>query len=125
MERPDGIVVTTLDEMRAVDSPHALYHVVYKGDAVFSTTIHQELRSGTRSDGHRHSQPELFIVIGGTLIIKTEVDEIRASAGTSILIPSDVPHAVRNPDDKEPTISILLMGEGYRREDNIPVNLWN
>ncbi len=123
MERDDGIVVTALADMKTSDSPHALYHVIHKGEEVFGLVLRQLLRPKQRSQGHRHKSPEVFFVVRGTLTLITEGDEIVAPAGTAVFIPSGVAHAVKNPSGSEETINIILMAAGYQRGTEATVEL--
>lgn len=122
-ERGDGIVVTAFANMLTSESEHAAYHVIYQGEERFSTTLHQLLHPGKGSEGHRHKEPELYFVIQGTLVLITEIREIVAPAGTAIFVPGGVAHAVRNPSSDKPNVNIILMGVGFERGTEVPVEL--
>lgn len=124
VERDDGIIVTSFaDILLTSESEHAVYRVIYRGEENFSTTLHQLLHPGKRSSGHRHKEPEVYFVVQGTLILITERDDILAPAGTVIFVPGGIAHAVENPSGEEPNINIILMGAGFKRGTEVPVEL--
>ena len=48
---------------------------------------------------HRHAEPEIYYIIEGTGIMTIDGVETVVSAGTSIFIPGDAEHGIRNEAD--------------------------
>jgi quercetin dioxygenase-like cupin family protein len=45
---------------------------------------------------HTHPQEEAFVVLSGRLVFRLGEEEVEVAAGTTVRIPAEVPHAVRN-----------------------------
>lgn len=61
------------------------------------TIIHHNL-PGKSLDLHKHSESHLFIPLKGSIAIKTEEVEIKASPGAMIYVPKDVYHSFESKD---------------------------
>ncbi len=48
---------------------------------------------------HRHEQPELYFVLEGTGILTVEGRETTVTAGTTVFIPGNAEHGIRNDSD--------------------------
>jgi len=106
---------------RAVDKKHAMYHVIHEGPTLFRMVLRQELRPGQSSEIHLHAQAaELYIVLRGHLQIRTESAVCDVPEGHAALVPAGVPHGVNNPCTDESTLSVILMGADYTKQDVHP-----
>jgi quercetin dioxygenase-like cupin family protein len=55
-----------------------------------------ELASGGRLAEHRHHPSEVYYVLEGRGVLALDGEDQVVSAGTSVFIPGDVPHGIRN-----------------------------
>jgi len=69
---------------------------------------------GHASPRHNHPNAQVLVVLSGEIIIATDADEQRLSAGDAVYIPGDAPHIVSNPLDTESIgLDIFVPGRSF------------
>lgn len=108
-------VIYSLNEMPLKKKPHAWYYLLSEKPLV----LLQKLFS--QSHFHFHPVPETFFVLSGNLIIETDLSRKRVPSRSSIYVPANVIHRVRNDGPHPETQSIISIGEAWKKEDVIYV----
>jgi len=71
-----------------------------------------ELGAGGRLAEHRHSASEVYYVLSGRGVLTLDGEDQVVSAGTSVFIPGDVPHGIRNDGPAQLRFFYVLAAHG-------------
>ncbi len=75
------------------------WHTLISGDITPTDSLSggmAELKPGGRLNPHRHTHPEIYHIVAGTGVLTIEGREETVTAGSSVFIPGDAEHGIRN-----------------------------
>jgi quercetin dioxygenase-like cupin family protein len=78
------------------------------GDAVAVSLIRTPSGEGSPEGLHTHDFEQLFYVLAGEMNVEIDGEVFRASAGSLIRFPQDVPHRNWNDDDGQDTLHLAI-----------------
>lgn len=111
-----AIQVFSFEECRITQKPHAVYHTLFEQDLNFNKVLLQEFLPNSKSPMHKHPSAELYIVMGGQIILHSDGSTFAVPERHVALVPASIPHCVVNDSPNTTATTIILLESSYKKE---------
>ena len=92
------------------------WRTLVSGDVTQSDTLTMgiaKIPPGESLKRHRHTQPELYLVLEGSGVVSIDSDAKHVEAGTAVFIPGDALHSCENTGESELRLAYVLAADSF------------